>query len=161
MGWQDRDWAKWTDEERERFLGDVRAPVQIRGGWTHAGHARLHLRSPRIEVTLLAVLASLAVSLVGWQLDLFRLPIATHPAGVAPAAPVVYGTGLAHSGTSQLTCTAVTTDARDVESCTDWTILLPGQRAVEAMPLPVGTTCRAVVADQRSGHWVCSAATTS
>jgi len=53
------------------------------------------------------------------------------------------------------------TDARGVESCTEWTLLSPGQRAVQATQLPVGTTCPAVVADQQSGRWVCTATTSA
>jgi hypothetical protein len=155
MGWQDRDWAKWTDEERDRYLGGT--TVSAPGRPEACGRAS----SRRTEATLLAVLVSLAVSLAGWHFHLFRLPALTHPAVVVPTTPVVYGTGLAQNGASQMTCTAMATDARGGESCTAWTILGPGQRAVQATPLPAGTACPAVVADQRSGRWMCSAATTS
>ena len=151
MGWRDRDWAKWTDEERDRFLGGTSAPPP----------RRLGVRSRRNELTLVALLVSAAVSLAGWQLHLFSFPISAPRAVAVPTAPVVYGTGLAHNGASDMTCTAMAADARGGESCTVWTILLPGQQAVQALRLPVGRTCPAVIADQHTGHWVCTKAVTT
>ena len=116
--------------------------------------ARRALRSRRKELTLLAILVAVAAPLAGRQFHLFS----SRPVAVAP---VVYGTGLAHKGASDLTCTAMVADARGGESCTVWTILLAGQQAVEALRLPVGNTCPAVVADQHTGHWVCTRAVTT
>ena len=115
------------------------------------------MRSRRNELTLLAMLVSLAAALAGWQFHLFPLPIST-PHRAAPTPPVVYGTGLAHNGASDMTCTAMAADDRGGESCTVWTILLPGQQAVEALRLPIGRTCPGVIADQHTGHWVCTKA---
>jgi hypothetical protein len=150
MGWQERDWAKWTEEERARFVGGTTAPPRPRQG----------LRSRRNELTLLAMLVSLAASLVGWQFHLFSLPIST-PHSRVPTAPVVYGAGLAQNGASRMTCTAMEADGQGGESCTVWTILFPSQQAVQALQLPVGSTCPAVIADQHTGHWVCTNAVTT
>ena len=114
---------------------------------------RRGLRSRRKELALLAILVAVA-ALAGRQVHLFS----SRPVAVAP---VVYGTGLAHKGASDLTCTAMVTDARGGESCTVWTILLAGQQAVEALRLPVGRTCPAIVADQQTGRWVCTQAVTT
>ena len=148
MGWQERDWAKWTDEERDRFLAGASAPPRM----------RLGVRSRRNELTLLALLVSLAASLAGWQFHLFSLPISHTPVRTVPTAPVVYGTDLAHNGASDMTCTAMVADAGGAESCTVWTILVSGQRAVEAMQPRAGSTCLAVIADQHTGQWVCTQA---
>ncbi len=102
MGWQDRDWATWTGEERDRLLAGMCAPART----------RLGIRSRCNELTLLAMLVSLAASLTGWQFHLFRLPISPSAADVVPTAPVVYGIGLAHTGASRMTCTAMAADGR-------------------------------------------------
>jgi hypothetical protein len=112
----------------------------------------------RTEVTLVAMAVSLVASWMVWHTHLIQR--------VAPApstqrqelpAPIVYGTGLAHlNGDShEMTCTAMASNTGG-EYCTSWTLLAPGQRAVQAAPLPVGANCAAVEADQQSGRWVCT-----
>ena len=151
MGWQEREWAKWTDEERDRFLGATSAPAPLRRG----------VRSRRNELTLLAMLVSVVATLGCWQLHLFSFPVSAPHGAAAPAAAVVYGTGLSHNGSFDMTCTAMLSDASGGESCTVWTILRPGQQAVQALQLPVGSTCPAVIADQHTGHWACMNAVTT
>jgi hypothetical protein len=151
MGRQEREWAKWTDQERDRFLGGASAPAPLRRG----------VRSRRNELTLLAMLVSVAASLGCWQLHLFSFPVAAPHRAATPPAAVVYGAGHAHDGSTDMTCTAMVSDASGGESCTVWTILLPGQQAVQALRLPVGRTCPAVIADQHTGHWVCTTAVTT
>ncbi len=112
------------------------------------------VRSRQNELTLLALLIVVAAPLAGWQFHLFSPRSAS-------VAPVVYGTGLAHNGASDMTCTAMVADARGDEACTVWTILLAGQQPVEALRLPAGKTCPAVIADQHTGHWVCTRAVTT
>ena len=152
MGWHDRDWARWTDDERAGYLGSS----------TGIGH---HPGTPasRRGVTLLAMLVSLGLSLVTWQFHLFRFSAHRLPAQ-APQPAVVYGTGLAHfNGQSpeEMTCTAMAVNAQGTQSCTTWTFLSPGQQAVQAATLPAGTSCTAVEADQHTGRWVCTARASS
>lgn len=148
LGWQDRDWAKWTDEERTRFLGTSGRAPRIAGP---AGQRR--------EITLLAMLVSLVVSVLLAHSHLFGW-LAARPAhqSAQHVPAIVYGTGLAHvNGASQeMTCTAMATNAAGVEVCTAWTPLFPGQQAVQAAALPAGTSCPAVAADQHTGRWVCT-----
>ena len=117
MGRQEREWAEWTDEERDRLLGGTSAPAPPR--WRG-------VRSRRNELTLLAMLVTVAASLGCWQLHLFSFPVSAPHRAAAPTAAVVYGTGRAHNGSTDMTCTAMVSDASGGESCTVWTILLPG-----------------------------------
>jgi hypothetical protein len=159
VGWQERDWAKWTDEERSRYLGsstraDTRAgPLRSRFGFHE---------SSRRDLTLLAMLVSLGLSLATWHFHFFRLVAQQAPAQV-PRATIVYGTGLAHmNGQSEaMTCTTMEVNAQGSLSCTAWTILSPGQQAVQAAALPAGTTCTAARVDQQTGRWVCLAGATT
>ena len=149
MGWQDRDWAKWTDEERERIVG-ARVPSRP---CAQGGSRR------RVELTALAVAVSAVASLGIAHFHALRLggPPAV-PVRPAPPPPVVYGTGLAPlQGSQEMTCTSMESDAAGVQSCTAWQYLLAGQRAVQAAPLPAGgPLCTAVVADQATGRWKCT-----
>jgi hypothetical protein len=147
VGWQDRDWAKWTDAERARFVGAGRPTTIGSDPRTTVGR--------RSEVTLLAMLVSLAGS---WGVAHFHLLDAVRPAPVPapPSRAVVYGTGLAHLDGRGTTCTAMAADSLGAQHCTTWTLLAPGQRALQAEPLPAGTACSAVEADQESGRWVCT-----
>jgi hypothetical protein len=103
------------------------------------------------------MLVSLGLSLASWHFHLFRFVAQQAPAQV-PRATIVYGTGLAHmNGQSEaMTCTAMDMNAQGVQSCTSWTILSPGQQAVQAGALPVGTACLAAQVDQHTGRWVCT-----
>jgi hypothetical protein len=149
VGWHDRDWAKWTDEERAGYLtGSTRvgASDRVGGVSSHRG------------VTLLAMLLSLGLSLVTWHFHLLRF-VGQHAPARVPLSSIVYGTGLAHfNGQSQeMTCTAMAVNGQGVQSCTMWTFLSPGQQAMQAAALPEGTNCAAVQADQHTGRWVCTA----
>jgi hypothetical protein len=151
VGWQDRDWAKWTDEERTRYVGGATAPVRA---------STQTYGSRRGEITLLAMLVSLGASLMIWHLHFLNFAAGTpSPALVVPTSPVVYGTGLADmtGASEEMTCTATATDARGAESCTSWTILSSGQHAVQAAPLSTGINCASAEADQQSGRWICVA----
>jgi hypothetical protein len=155
MGWQDRDWAKWTDEERDRYLG---RSMPVRGvGVGCADGTRTAVGAPRAAVGV-AMLASLLFTAVAAQLHLFVFapsPPPASPRSVAPA--VVYGTSIAlfRGSSGRMTCTAMELGAAGA-ACTAWTYLAPGQRAIQAIPLPPGPQCLAVQADQLTGHWVCT-----
>lgn len=113
----------------------------------------------RVELTALAIAISLVASFGIAHLHVLRLggPPAL-PVQPAPPPAVVYGTGLAHApGGEEMTCTAMESDARGLQSCTTWQYLQPGQRLVQAATLPAGgPLCTAVVADQATGSWKCT-----
>jgi hypothetical protein len=148
VGWQERDWAKWTDDERARM---VAGRVSTTTTCAQANPRR------RVELTVLAIAVSVVASFGISHFHVLRLggPPALQP---APPPAVVYGTGLAHMpGGQEMTCTAMESDAQGVQSCTTWQYLQPGQRAVQAVQLrPGGPFCSAVVADQATGGWKCT-----
>jgi hypothetical protein len=148
MGWQDRDWAKWTDEERARMVGG-----RVTTTATTCPQADPRRR---VELTVLAIAISVVASFVVSHFHMLRLggPPALQP---APPPAVVYGTGLAHLGGQAMTCTAMASDAQGVQSCTTWQYLQAGQQAVQARSLPPGgPLCTAVVADPATGAWKCT-----
>ena len=135
VGWEDRDWAKWSDEDRARFLSPDTGAFRSR------------------DIVLLVLLLT-AIATFGFaQFHGFQL-VHMRP---APESPVVYGTGLAHwpGSSQQLTCTAMTTGTSGRQSCTSWSVIGPGQRAVPAVPLPAQTHCSSSKVDQQTGEWVC------
>ena len=160
MGWQDRDWAKWTDEERARFYGGgVRSSKSSSLPRTAVRLAD----NPRARGTLLlAVLVSGALSLAFGVLHV-RLHIlrTNHPATAAShvtggPAPVLYGTRVrTQADGSQLTCTSMVTAANGGWSCIRAAIVMPGQRTALAAPLPRGRACAYANVDQVQGRWTC------
>jgi len=116
MGWRERDWAKWTDEERADYLGvstsATAATPRMRRTASVAARGRT-------EVTLLAMMVSLVASLTVWHFHLYQ-PLVGGPVLQRPQplpaqvsrATIVYGTGLAYmNGSSQeMTCTAMATN---------------------------------------------------
>jgi hypothetical protein len=154
VGWRDRDWARWTDEERASYLtGSTRM-----GASAPAGQRFGFRQSSQRGVTLFAMLVSLGLSLLTWHFHLLRF-VGQHAPAQAPLSTIVYGTGLAHfnEGSQEMTCTAMAANGQGIESCTTWTLLSPGQQPVQAAALPTGTNCTAVQADQHTGRWVCTA----
>ena len=149
VGWQEREWAKWTDEERARMVGGSVSTVACPGAPPRR----------RVRVSALAIAVSLIASFGIGSVSLLR-PAGppTAPVEQPPVSPIVYGTGLAHDpGGQEMTCTAMESDAQGVQSCTTWQYLQPGQRAVQATKLPPGGPfCTAVVADQTTGGWKCT-----
>ncbi len=135
VSWEDRDRAKWTPDERARFLSP------------EAGASRVR------HLVLLAMLMSAVATLGFSEFHGFRFVHAQQ----APQSPVVYGTGLAHwrGSSQQLTCTAMTTDTSGRQSCTSWSLIQPGQRLVPAVQLPTTPYCSAAEVDQQAGAWVC------
>jgi hypothetical protein len=150
VGWQDRDWAKWTDEERARMVG---GSVSTTTTCPEANPRR------RVERTALAIAISVVASLGVSHFHVLRLggPPAS-PAQPAPPPAIVYGTGLAHApGGQEMTCTAMESNAQGLQSCTTWQYLQTGQQAVQAATLSAGgPLCTAVVADQATGRWKCT-----
>lgn len=106
MGWRERDWAKWTDAERERFLGSSRSPGRgperpLPARWSPkgAGGHKRHIRRQTIGGLILAaalvanytgVLHHLSrqdtVNTVTTPPSYLRLP-ETPPATVTPPSP--------------------------------------------------------------------------
>ena len=125
MGWQDRDWAKWTDRERSQFLGSSSG---VPPGAFLAG-----------VVTLVAVV------LFG-QSALHR--------GRKPVP--IYGDGrIVQVWGRPSTCTKLETLPSGT-TCEVWRFLAPHEPALPAAPLPPGTRCAVVIADQASHRWTCA-----
>lgn len=71
MGWRDRDYARWTDEERRRFYGSTSGSGDARRTSYPAGPGQGRLFGSRVGVApgaLLAVIVSLLVALLLGQL---------------------------------------------------------------------------------------------
>lgn len=71
MGWRDRDYARWTDEERRRFYGSTSGSGDARRTSYSTGPAQGRLFGSRVGVApgaLLAVIVSLLVALLLGQL---------------------------------------------------------------------------------------------
>jgi len=131
VGWQDRDWAKWSDDDCSRFSG----------GGTIA-----------VSGALLAVVASLVGFVVLARpggMSLFHLDQPTTPR-------VVYGSGLGDLMGRTVTCTSMTFTERGGQ-CSAWTPVLAGQRFVRAQQLPSGSGCSAADVDEHAGRWICVA----
>ncbi|HEX3056059.1 MAG TPA: hypothetical protein VHP82_07970 [Gaiellaceae bacterium] len=142
MGWQDRDWAKWNEDERSRFFGGGGSPRSRGYGFGVGAFA--------------AVVVSLVVAVVAQSqgLNVLRLNRA-HRVSI-PIAPL-YGTGVVERGMdgNDITCTELSFDSSGTSHCMGWTYLLPGERALPAEGMPARGTCAVVEADQISRHWVC------
>jgi hypothetical protein len=153
MGWEDREWAKWSDEQRDAYL-DGRAPKRTVTG------AELveRIDSPyssgvslRIKVWggLAAVIALLAAA---FTYGILSMPL-SGPGPVNPLAswqpPVIYGwqhvppkdspnmddprrDGLTFNGTPVI-CTGREPDVYGRWACIEWTVIHAGQR-VFVMP---------------------------
>lgn len=134
VGWQDRDWAKWTDEERRRFVG---------GG---GGGSRSVGMAPG--------------AFLGVVVGLVAIVMLNHPfTAHRTSPPPVYGTGVVQMLWGQrTTCTEMDVQAT-TWTCKTWSILLHGQQVRRAAPLPAGSLCHTAVVDQASKRWIC--ATTS
>ena len=132
MGWQDRDWAKWTEDERRGFFG---------------GGAASGLSA--VPGAFLGIVASLvAIVMLGQPFHHSR-----------PTLRPIYGTAEIDGPMGQrTTCTKMEIDAGKW-TCDVFSILLAGQRALPAAPLPPGSLCRIAVVNQASRRWTC--ATTS
>src|SRR5919198_3942883 len=150
VSWHDRDWARWTDEERRRFYGAAPsgAPSRARRSLHPSG--------------LWTVLATLIVSVLGFA------GYANRPwsAAAAPsAALVVYGDQAVPAAGEPVPAPMAPGGRRTV--CTDeverggaWTcmtyaVLMQDQSAAQAAPPPVPCTTERVV-DQSLGRWVCT-----
>jgi hypothetical protein len=142
VGWQDRDWAKWNEDERSRFFGGGGSPRGSGHGFAAGGIA--------------AVVVSLVLVVVGESQGLNLLHLERAHRMAVPIAPL-YGTGLVVKGMdgNDITCTALSFDSLGASHCTGWTYLLPGERTLPAAGMPARGTCAAVEADQISGSWVC------
>src|SRR5690348_12417003 len=71
MGWRDRDYAKWTNEERRRFYGSGDSGYRATRSSYATGPGQGRLFGPRIGVApgaFLAVIVSLLVTLALGQL---------------------------------------------------------------------------------------------
>jgi len=154
VSWHDRDWARWTDEERRRFCA---AP----GGAPATPRRSLHPGG------LWAVLATLVASVLGFA-GYANRPWAAPSAPAAPA--VVYGEQAVPiaggplppasagdpraPGGSGTVCTDEIAEA-GAWVCATYDVLAPGQSAASAAPAAV-PCANERTADQSTGRWVCA-----
>lgn len=132
VGWQDRDWARWTDDERSRFLG----------------HGSTGRSSTATQGAFLGVVVSLVATVV--LAGAPGIGLLRHER--APALRPVYGTGQVISAFGHdATCTELLDGA-----CEAYTFVQPGQRVLRAAPPPPGATCPLLEVDQSSAAWVCA-----
>jgi hypothetical protein len=131
VGWQDRDWAKWTDDERSRFLG--------------------HRSTGRSSSVAQGAFVGVVVSLVATVVLAGAPGIGFLRHNRASAFRPVYGTGkVVVAFGRDVTCTELLHGA-----CGAYTFVQPGQRVLRAAPPPPGTTCQLLEVDQSRGAWVC------
>src|SRR3954466_14161531 len=116
VSWRDRDWARFTDEERSRFFGSPAAPSCGR---------QVSLRPIVWSVLGIAVLAVVVLSYVGRMPG--AIPSNDLPGGeAAPAnARVVYSGQTGDDGRLACTTQSANFELR-VWVCTEWTILHAG-----------------------------------
>jgi hypothetical protein len=153
MGWRDRDWAKWTDEEREWFYGSRRGGRDV--AQPTGARRRLKRSSSRLTKTIAVAVACSLGAFAFLKLDTDSHP--SVPMTRASFPPVVYGSDLrsAAGAGGRLLCTRLVSN-NGTKSCVVWSILRPEQTAREARPLAPGTFCFVTTVDQRSGSWVCA-----
>jgi hypothetical protein len=144
VAWQERDYAQWTDEERAAYFGSLTPPT-----W----------RSRRRDVTVLAAVVSLVLTISAWHAGM--LSFGTPQREAAPAgltAKIVYGSGRTHTadGANNLTCVAMSRSGGGARTCTHWRVLLASDMAAPAAPLPKHAACASIMVDQKAGRWVCA-----
>lgn len=147
MGWQERDWAKWTDEERARFLGARRVDARSWEPGQPSPRSGVGIRSLVWGAVAIAVAVVAAGAFVGRG---------TLAPGDAPLVPVaVYG-DLVSADSAALGGRGICT--REVAGatgwvCTEYSLLAPSQTPAQARPY-VGQ-CVERKADQQTAQWVC------
>ena len=143
MAWQERDYAQWTDEERSAYLGSLTPPSR---------------RSRRRDVAVLAAVVTFILTVSAWHAGM--LSFGTPQRSTAPTltAKIVYGSGRTHTanGANNLTCVAMSRKGRGARTCTHWRVLLASDMAAPAAPLRKGAACASIIADQKTGRWVCA-----
>jgi hypothetical protein len=86
VGWRERDWAKWTDAERERFLGSSRSPAGPPGGpparWSAKGGGGK--RRTRRETLAALILIAAAVAYYSGALNRSPQRTVNHVIGPTP-----------------------------------------------------------------------------
>lgn len=168
MGWRERDWAKFTDEERRLLYGASTGRTPF-GTWKRASGpaSRLGPGAPPTGAPTRDLARTIVWSAVGaavLALSLFVLVVQRQRHALMPslaaaaAAPVVYGRGSASDGSNRMTCVAEAANTRyGVWVCTSWAIVQPGQSLVAAKD--VGGPCGVRHVEQDTGWWVCDGRT--
>jgi hypothetical protein len=148
VSWRDREWARFTDEERRLLYGGGRSGCRSHG-------------NPLAQPVTPGRLAWAAVGVLALVVSLFSLYAHRRAKLVAPAppvSPVVYGGATGQVGRDRVACTAESANIRiNAWVCTEWTILQPGQLVAPARSR--GGPCGVRHVDQPTGQWVCDALT--
>lgn len=166
MGWRDRDWARFTDEERRQFYGggpssplpSRPSPASPRTSLRPIVHSPAGRGSstPSLRFVVWSAVGVAAI-LVGALAYAARSRLdsrAVHPSpatGVVYSGPIGYWRSNPHQ---QLACTGESANTRlRVWVCTSWQNLQPGQ--VTRPAVDPGGPCGVRHVDQTTGEWVC------
>jgi hypothetical protein len=135
VGWRDRDWARFSDEERQLVFG---APSVQAFDW--------------LRVCVWSVTGLLALVVAGYSSRALR-----HTTVAAPSPEhVVYAGPTLDQG--RLACTAESANATlGMWVCTEWTIVETGQTTAKAVD--PGGQCGVRHVDQATHRWVCDSET--
>lgn len=141
MGWREREWAKFTDDERRAVFGSGSStylPPSM--PLTRAEHGN------RVRAVVWSAVAVAAAGVGGFGYSQ-RHPA---PAG-APLPAIVYGTAIS----STLACDNEVKDAQSQQwQCIDF-VPIAGSTEVRT-PQPAPSGCVHVIADQARGLWTCT-----
>jgi hypothetical protein len=111
MGWDDRDWSAWSDDERREFYG------------SHGVSGRSAEAAPTVRVIVWGITATLVFLFVIWVA--YAREAAPYEATPHPAVPnVIYGEPRARlRGGSEMVCVEKTVDQRTgAWACTRWAL---------------------------------------
>jgi hypothetical protein len=152
VSWRDRDWARFTNEERRQFYGD--------SGY-RSSFPSIPSQAQRVVFWCLILVAAGAVAGYAYTSRSDRVS----PGQASPTLPsVIYGGQMAYAGSgdpyenAQQACTSEAANTRlGVWVCVTWTIIQPGQTARPA--IDPGGQCGVRHVDQTTGTWFCDRVT--
>jgi hypothetical protein len=155
MGWRDRDWAKFTDDEWQAIYGfrpqravyNYRAPRAELPRRRRVNRVRRYVWSGLAVATVAALVATAST----------RPTLPSTPHSVAPPT-VLYGirgtqpTGDAPGGTNTV-CTEFVRSSQTLPQCIAWTI--NDRRVTVIPPASFDDGCAHARVDQTQGSWRC------
>jgi hypothetical protein len=147
VGWRDRDWAKFNDDEWEAIYGFRRGPRPRPAA--HDGPAAPP-RGDRVRRSIWGGVAVAVLAVFGFAFAT-RPPVAHTHIGIAPAPSTLYG--IPGSGTENVCTEMVAAVGSTQWHCLAWTINLQHLPVVEPYRYP-GACVHAIV-DQTRGAWTC------
>jgi hypothetical protein len=157
MSWRDRDWARFTDDERRRLWGGgSRSSSTLDFRWPERSPVPLAEqragRAPSLRVLVWGTVAVAAIGVIALAYAARVRVDSPRP----PVAPRVYADGPTRVGPGgdRVACTLEALNTRvGAWVCIGWAILQPGQVALQAFD--PGGPCGLRHADQATGRWMC------